>query len=47
MLIAIRDLRKIYQMGDAEVRALDGVDLEVERGDYSPSWGLPAPASRR
>jgi putative ABC transport system ATP-binding protein len=39
MLIAIRDLRKIYQMGDAEVRALDGIDLEVERGDYLAIMG--------
>jgi putative ABC transport system ATP-binding protein len=39
MLISIRDLRKIYQMGDAEVRALDGVDLEVERGDYLAIMG--------
>jgi putative ABC transport system ATP-binding protein len=39
MLISIRDLRKIYQMGDAEVRALDGVDLEVERGEYLAIMG--------
>ena len=39
MLISIRELRKIYQMGDAEVRALDGVDLEVERGEYLAIMG--------
>jgi putative ABC transport system ATP-binding protein len=39
MLISIRDLRKIYRMGDDEVRALDGVDLEVERGEYLAIMG--------
>lgn len=26
------DLRKIYGQGETEVRALDGVNLEVEKG---------------
>ncbi|HOC42051.1 MAG TPA: ABC transporter ATP-binding protein [Thermoanaerobaculales bacterium] len=39
MLIEIRDLRKIYQMGDADVHALDGVDLDVERGEYLAIMG--------
>lgn len=28
------DLKKIYGQGEAEVRALDGVDLRVERGKF-------------
>ena len=47
MLISIRNLRKIYRMGEVEVRALDGLDLEVEKPVIiSPSWVRRAPASR-
>ena len=38
-LIEIRDLKKIYQMGAEEVRALDGVDLDVEAGEYLAIMG--------
>jgi putative ABC transport system ATP-binding protein len=33
-LIEIRELTKLYRMGDAVVRALDGVSLTIERGEY-------------
>jgi len=39
MLISISRLRKIYKMGPIEVRALDGVDLEVAAGDYLAVMG--------
>jgi putative ABC transport system ATP-binding protein len=39
MLISISDLRKIYRMGNTEVRALDGIDLDVAAGDYLAIMG--------
>ncbi len=33
-LIELRDVRKIYRIGDIEIRALDGVSLEVGEGEY-------------
>jgi len=39
MLIQIRDLHRHYQVGDQEVRALDGVDLDIERNEYLAVMG--------
>jgi putative ABC transport system ATP-binding protein len=33
-MIEITDLRKIYRMGNVEVRALDNVSLNIEKGEF-------------
>lgn len=33
-MIEIQDLRKIYQMGQVEVKALDGVSLTIDKGEF-------------
>ena len=38
-LIEIRDLVKIYEMGDTQVRALDGVSCTVDKGEFVAIMG--------
>jgi putative ABC transport system ATP-binding protein len=38
-VIDVRDVTRIYQVGDIEVRALAGVSLRVERGEYVAIMG--------
>lgn len=33
-LIELREIRKIYDLGEIEVKALDGVTLDIEEGEY-------------
>ena len=33
-ILQAKDLKKIYGSGDNAVRALDGVDLRVEKGEF-------------
>jgi putative ABC transport system ATP-binding protein len=39
MLIDIRDITKVYQMGQEQVHALSGVNLGVDRGEYVAIMG--------
>jgi len=38
-MIEIENLTKIYQLGDTEVRALDGVSLKIEKGEMVAIMG--------
>jgi putative ABC transport system ATP-binding protein len=38
-VIEIRDLVKIYTLGEVEVRALDGLDLRIDEGDFVAIMG--------
>jgi putative ABC transport system ATP-binding protein len=38
-VIAISDMTKVYTMGEHEVRALDGVSLEIHEGDFVSVMG--------
>lgn len=33
-ILSVRDLKKYYQMGENTVKALDGVDLDVRKGEF-------------
>src|SRR5499426_2925432 len=39
MLIQIRDLHRVYAVGEGEVRALNGVDLDIEANEYVAIMG--------
>ncbi|HEY8401901.1 MAG TPA: ATP-binding cassette domain-containing protein, partial [Cytophagaceae bacterium] len=38
-VISVRGLSKTYKMGDVEVHALKGVDLDIERGSFVAIMG--------
>jgi len=38
-LISVRGLRKTYEVGTQKVHALDGLDLDIDRGDYVALMG--------
>mgnify|MGYP001601767049 FL=1 len=38
-VIQIKDLKRVYQMGDTEVRALDGVTFDIHKNEYIAIMG--------
>ncbi len=38
-IISIRNVEKIFEVGDIQVRALNGVDLDIEKGSYVAIMG--------
>lgn len=38
-MIHVFDLKKVYQMGEVEVRALDGVNMKIKKGDFVSVMG--------
>mgnify|MGYP002510098483 CR=1 FL=1 len=33
--VTLRDVKKIYHMGEVEITAADGIDFEIERGEFA------------
>ena len=46
-LIEIQDVTKVYQMGDVEVNALQGVSFTIHAARWWRSWGRRAAARAR
>ena len=37
--IRLRGIKKLYQMGDQQVAALNGIDLDIKRGEFAALMG--------
>ena len=38
-VIRLRGIRKLYQMGQQQVAALDGIDLDIDQGEFAALMG--------
>ena len=39
MLIQLKDITKVYRIGDMEVPVLKGISLQIEQGEYVALMG--------
>lgn len=39
IVIRLQGIKKLYQMGDQQVAALDGIDLDIKRGEFAALMG--------
>lgn len=46
-LIHIENMKKIYNPGENEVRALDGIDLDIEKETWLRLWDIQARENQR
>ena len=46
-LIKVQDMCKVYNPGENEVRALDHVNLEINKANLLPLSAIPVPESPR
>lgn len=44
--IALSGIKKLYQIGDQEVAALNGIDLDIHRGEFAALMGPSGSGSR-
>lgn len=44
-VIEVKNLYKLYRVGDEVVRALDGVDFQIKKGEFCAWSELPVPAN--
>ena len=33
--VALKDVKKIYQMGEVKIMAADGIDFEIQKGEFA------------
>ena len=33
--VTLKNVKKIYKMGEVEIRAVDGIDFEIEKGEFA------------
>ena len=45
-LVELKNVYKIYHMGDTEIHALDGISLTIEKGEFVAIVGLSVKTSK-